>query len=44
MSVVAIDRARQALEWEPKTSFEAGLAMTIEWTRQNRPEIDKLYR
>jgi len=44
ISVLAIDRAREVLEWEPKTSFETGLAMTMEWTRQNRSEIDKLYR
>jgi len=44
ISIVAIDRARQALEWEPKTSFETGLAVTIEWIRRNRREIDKLYR
>jgi UDP-glucose 4-epimerase len=43
-SVVAIDRAREVLKWSPKTPFETGLAQTIEWTRQNRPEIDKLFR
>lgn len=30
-SVLAIDRARQVLGWEPKTDFETGLARTIEW-------------
>ncbi len=44
VSVVAIDRARELLKWSPKTPFETGLAQTIEWTRQNRPEIDKLFR
>jgi nucleoside-diphosphate-sugar epimerase len=44
VSVVAIDRAREVLNWSPKTPFETGLAQTIEWTRQNRPEIDRLFR
>lgn len=44
ISVVAIDRARNVLNWSPKTPFETGLARTIEWTRQNRAEIDKLFR
>jgi UDP-glucose 4-epimerase len=44
VSVVAIDRARDVLKWSPKTPFETGLAQTIEWTRRNRPEIDKLFR
>ena len=33
VSVVAIDRAREALDWAPTTSFEAGLEKTIEWGR-----------
>jgi UDP-glucose 4-epimerase len=44
ISVVAIDRAKAALEWAPKTSFETGLELTIEWTRQHRPQIDQLFR
>lgn len=44
ISVVAVDRARTALGWTPKTPFETGLAITIDWARKNRPEIDKLYR
>jgi UDP-glucose 4-epimerase len=44
VSVVAIDRALEILKWQPKTDFEIGLATTIEWTRRNRSEIDKLYR
>jgi UDP-glucose 4-epimerase len=43
-SVVAIDRAKADLGWAPKTPFETGLAMTIEWIRHNRPAIDKLFR
>jgi len=30
-SVVAIDRAKTALGWVPKTPFEAGLRKTVEW-------------
>ena len=44
ISVLAIDRAREVLNWSPKTPFETGLARTIEWTRQSRPEIDSLFR
>jgi UDP-glucose 4-epimerase len=43
ISVVAIDRARHSLNWEPKTPFQTGLATTIEWTRQNRQTIDRLF-
>jgi UDP-glucose 4-epimerase len=31
VSVLAIDRARKALAWAPKTPFEAGLRCTIGW-------------
>lgn len=31
ISVLAIDRARQILEWTPKTSFEDGLRSTLTW-------------
>lgn len=44
VSIVAIDRARDVLKWSPMTPFETGLAQTIEWTRRNRPEIDRLFR
>lgn len=44
VSIVAIDRARDVLNWTPRTPFETGLAQTIEWTQRNRPEIDKLFR
>lgn len=43
-SVVAIDRAREVLKWMPKTSFESGLAQTIEWTRRHRRDIDRFFR
>lgn len=33
VSVVAIDRAREILGWEPRTDFESGLRKTIEWWR-----------
>jgi len=43
VSVVAIDRARECLDWVPKTSFEAGLQKTIEWGRQRRFDIERLF-
>jgi UDP-glucose 4-epimerase len=42
VSVVAIDRAKHRLGWEPQTSFAAGLARTIEWQRQTLPSVEKL--
>ena len=44
VSIVAIERAAEMLGWQPKTSFEDGLALTIDWTRRYRPQIDKLFR
>jgi UDP-glucose 4-epimerase len=44
VSVVAIERAKHALGWEPRTSFEAGLEKTIEWGRQLRTANDKRLR
>jgi UDP-glucose 4-epimerase len=44
VSVLAIDRALEVLHWKPKTTFESGLATTVEWTRQKWSEIDELYR
>jgi len=32
-SILSIDRARAQLRWSPKTSFEDGLAKTIQWWR-----------
>jgi len=36
-------KARRLLEWEPRTSFEAGLERTIRWYREHeefwRPQI-----
>ena len=32
-SNLSIDRARAQLQWSPKTSFEDGLAKTIQWWR-----------
>jgi UDP-glucose 4-epimerase len=37
VSVLAIDRARSALQWEPKIPFETGLAETIAWSRERQP-------
>jgi len=31
VSVLAIDRAKEVLNWTPKTSFENGLELTINW-------------
>jgi UDP-glucose 4-epimerase len=42
VSVVTIDRARESLDWTPKTSFEAGLEKTIEWGRQRRFDVERL--
>jgi UDP-glucose 4-epimerase len=44
VSVVAIEHAATTLGWKPKTLFETGLAMTIEWARQNRPAIEQVFR
>jgi nucleoside-diphosphate-sugar epimerase len=33
-SVAAIDRARQALGYEPRVAFEAGLQRTVDWMRE----------
>jgi UDP-glucose 4-epimerase len=35
VSVVAIDRAREALGWAPKVDFADGLRQTIAWWRRN---------
>jgi UDP-glucose 4-epimerase len=43
-SVVAIDRARRGLDWEPRTPFETGLAKTIEWGRSRRADIERFFR
>lgn len=43
ISIVDRERARTALGWRPKTSFEAGLALTIDWARHHRAEIDRLF-
>ena len=37
VSIVAIERAAQALGWEPKTPFETGLQRTIEWAGRTLP-------
>jgi UDP-glucuronate 4-epimerase len=44
VSVVSIDRATNALGWRPKTHFETGIGITIDWAREYRPVIDKLFR
>jgi UDP-glucose 4-epimerase len=42
-SIIAIDRAAGSLGWKPKTTFETGLAITIDWARRYRSEIDKIF-
>jgi UDP-glucose 4-epimerase len=44
VSVVAIDRAKSMLGWQPKTSFETGLRRTVEWIGGHRPEIARLFQ
>jgi UDP-glucose 4-epimerase len=44
VSVVAIEHAATALGWKPKTPFETGLGMTIEWAQQNRSAIERVFR
>lgn len=41
VSVVAIDRAREGLDWAPTTSFESGLEKTIEWKRRRLSGVEK---
>jgi UDP-glucose 4-epimerase len=41
VSVLSVKRAREKLYWSPKTSFEAGVARTIAWWKDN---IDSLMR
>jgi UDP-glucose 4-epimerase len=39
VSVLSVKRAREKLDWSPRTSFEAGVARTIAWWKNN---IDSL--
>lgn len=41
-NVLDIERARDLLGWEPKTSFSDGLAKTYEWLIQNCYSVDAL--
>lgn len=38
--LASVDRARTLIGYEPQTSFEEGLARTIEWFRQNWDRIE----
>ena len=40
-SVVAIERARDSLDWTPRTTFESGLDRTIEWGRRRHSDVEK---
>jgi nucleoside-diphosphate-sugar epimerase len=31
-----IEKARERLEWEPRTSFEQGVGNLVEWYNENR--------
>lgn len=42
VSVVAIDRAREILAWQPRTSFEDGLRQTIDWARDALAPLPQL--
>jgi UDP-glucose 4-epimerase len=44
VSVVAIDRAREGLDWAPATSFESGLEQTIEWARRRLSDVAPTFR
>ncbi|HEY0329463.1 MAG TPA: NAD-dependent epimerase/dehydratase family protein [Rhodopseudomonas sp.] len=37
VSILAIDRAKQALGWSPKISLQEGIARTIAWWRSEHP-------
>jgi UDP-glucose 4-epimerase len=43
-SVMAIDRARDSLGWQPKVPFEVGLKKTIEWAHERRGDIETFFR
>jgi dTDP-D-glucose 4,6-dehydratase len=32
---LSVKRARERLDWSPRTSFEAGVARTIAWWKNN---------
>jgi UDP-glucose 4-epimerase len=35
VSILSVKRAREKLGWNPKTSFESGVAQTIAWWKEN---------
>ena len=39
--LASVDKARELLGYEPQTSFEHGLANTVEWFKENRENIEK---
>lgn len=43
-SVLAVERATTILGWTPKTPFDAGLALTIDWVRRNQPAVENRFR
>jgi len=42
VSVAAIGRAREGLDWSPTTSFESGLGKTIEWARRRLADVERV--
>lgn len=42
--LAAIDKARTLIGYEPKTSFQVGLARTVEWFRDNWEQIEATAR
>src|SRR5262249_25018096 len=43
-SILAIERAEMSLGWKPKTPFDTGLALTIDWIRDNQAVIEQRAR
>lgn len=44
VSTLAIDRAMGVLDWRPKTAFEYGLRLTIDWIAANQHHLNPLSR
>jgi len=38
-SILSVERAATSLGWRPKTPFDVGLALTIEWIRDNQAAV-----
>jgi dTDP-D-glucose 4,6-dehydratase len=42
--LASIDKARNLVGYEPRTSFQIGLARAVQWFRDNWDEIDRAAR